>query len=247
MNCYTENGCNEVLLYELLDKHQNGDCQYQPKQCRGCLKPDILKKDLVKHEEQCDQIEIQCKTCNYVYKQKDKHDKTDCLNKQLALYEQRIKLLEEKGEKNMQTIKQLEERVYHQTRTQEKSDHESTDSSWLNGTWEGVAYQCYGFTGSKWKIVLRANATEGTFKIDYPTLGAGGHWILVENKGLMLMFREKITYGQGCSQNDIISIAKLGDGTALFRDFVHDASNLGNGLNDHVAFATLIKQYCPLH
>ncbi|CAF1191580.1 unnamed protein product [Didymodactylos carnosus] len=94
---------------------------------------------------------------------------------------------------------------------------------------------------------LRANATEGTFKIDYPTLGAGGHWTLVENKGLMLMFREKITYGQGCSQNDIISIAKLGDGTALFRDFVHDASNLGNGLNDHVAFATLIKQCCPLH
>lgn len=72
------NGCENILLYESLDKHQQEQCEYQIKLCRGCQKG-ILKKDLNDHEQICGHFEIECKRCSLVYKKKDQHEQLDCV------------------------------------------------------------------------------------------------------------------------------------------------------------------------
>ncbi|CAF1096024.1 unnamed protein product [Didymodactylos carnosus] len=105
------NGCDQVLLYELIEEHETNKCLDQMKQCRGCLK-NILKRDLDQHEATCDQIEIQCVKCSLIRKQNSKHDQFDCLSNKQVLLEQKIQQNEEQNKtlinKIQMAVKQLE-------------------------------------------------------------------------------------------------------------------------------------------
>ena len=97
-----QNGCNEVLLYESFEKHQE-QCEYQMKTCRGCQK-NRLKKDLNQHEQNCGEIQIGCKRCSLVYKQKEKHEKLDCIINMLDQSNKKIESLEKVVENLQQTV-----------------------------------------------------------------------------------------------------------------------------------------------
>ncbi|CAF0985793.1 unnamed protein product [Rotaria sp. Silwood1] len=81
---YESNGCNQVISYEGLDKHEI-ECGFQFQQCPGC-KSQIFKKDFDNHHNQCPSIELTCQDCKLVYKRNDtdrKHTDIICLKKQL--------------------------------------------------------------------------------------------------------------------------------------------------------------------
>ncbi|CAF4291423.1 unnamed protein product [Rotaria sp. Silwood2] len=102
-----QNGCKDILLYESLEKHQQEQCQYQMKICRGCQK-NILKKDLEQHEQNCGEIKIECKRCNLVYKQKEKHEQLDCLMNMLDRSNKKTESLEKLVENLQQSVQKLE-------------------------------------------------------------------------------------------------------------------------------------------
>ncbi|CAM4953960.1 unnamed protein product [Rotaria socialis] len=81
---YDSNGCEEIISYEALDKHEV-ECGFQLHRCSGC-QSEILKKDLNNHEINCEAIEIVCPDCRIVYKRGDAtkiHTETVCLKEQL--------------------------------------------------------------------------------------------------------------------------------------------------------------------
>ncbi|CAF1051250.1 unnamed protein product [Adineta steineri] len=104
------NGCNDILSYEFIEKHQNEQCQYKMKCCRGCQK-EILEKDLYQHERNCGKVRIECKRCNQVYKQKQKHEQLECLINMLDISNKKSKTLEKKIEHLDQYIHELETTV----------------------------------------------------------------------------------------------------------------------------------------
>ncbi|CAF1247441.1 unnamed protein product [Rotaria sordida] len=81
---YQPNGCNEVIPYEALEKHETM-CGYQLIKCTGCLS-EILKKDFSEHQLQCPLTVTTCADCKIVYKQNDvfkHHSDAICLREQL--------------------------------------------------------------------------------------------------------------------------------------------------------------------
>jgi hypothetical protein len=100
------NECTEVLLYESLEKHQEL-CQYQINTCRGCQK-NVFKKDLGQHEQNCGEMEIECKRCTLVYKQNEKHEQLDCLMNMMDLCNKKIESLEAVVKNLQQNVQQLE-------------------------------------------------------------------------------------------------------------------------------------------
>jgi hypothetical protein len=101
------NGCNEVLLYESLEKHQEEQCQYQMKTCRGC-QGKTLKRDLAQHEQNCGEIKIECKRCKLVYKQKEKHEQLDCIMNMLDQSNKKVESLEKVVENLQLNVHKLE-------------------------------------------------------------------------------------------------------------------------------------------
>jgi hypothetical protein len=101
------NGCNEVLLYESLEKHQNEQCQYQMKACRGCQK-NMLKKDLEKHEQICGEIQIECIRCKFVDKRKRTHEQFDCIMNMLDQNNKKLKVLEKVVKDSQLNIQKLQ-------------------------------------------------------------------------------------------------------------------------------------------
>ncbi|UJR10254.1 hypothetical protein I4U23_014464 [Adineta vaga] len=89
------NGCEEILSYESLEKHQNYGCQYKMKNCRGCQK-EMLEKDLNQHERTCGKVKIECQRCHRTYKQKRKHEQMECLINMLDTSNKRSEILEKK-------------------------------------------------------------------------------------------------------------------------------------------------------
>lgn len=100
------NGCEDILSYESLEKHQE-QCQYQIQNCRGC-QIKVLKRDLDQHEGSCGDMTVECKRCKLIYKQKEKHEQLDCLMAMVGESNKRIQSLENLVE-NLQThVKALE-------------------------------------------------------------------------------------------------------------------------------------------
>ncbi|CAF1253398.1 unnamed protein product [Didymodactylos carnosus] len=75
---YKTIGCNEILLYDTLEKHER-ECEYQPVQCQGC-KQNISKKNINEHKQQCEEIKIHCSECGTSYYRRDanNHDRFQC-------------------------------------------------------------------------------------------------------------------------------------------------------------------------
>ncbi|CAF5015778.1 unnamed protein product [Rotaria sp. Silwood1] len=66
---YQPNGCNEVVPYEALEKHEM-TCGYQIVKCTACLK-EILQKDLTEHQSQCQLNVTTFADFNIINKQND--------------------------------------------------------------------------------------------------------------------------------------------------------------------------------
>ncbi|CAF1927214.1 unnamed protein product [Rotaria magnacalcarata] len=101
------NGCDDILPYESLEKHQQEQCQYQMKICRGCQN-NVLKKDLDQHEQKCGEITIECKRCKLVYKKRETHEQLDCVMNMLNQSNKKIESLEKLVENLQQNVQKLE-------------------------------------------------------------------------------------------------------------------------------------------
>ncbi|CAF0981121.1 unnamed protein product [Adineta steineri] len=85
---YQPNGCNEVILYEALEKHEM-ICGYQLVKCTGCLL-EMLQKDLTEHQSKCASVLMTCEDCKIVCRQNDvltHHSDRICLREQLRQFQ----------------------------------------------------------------------------------------------------------------------------------------------------------------
>ncbi|CAF4253853.1 unnamed protein product, partial [Adineta steineri] len=77
---YQTNGCQEILPYEALDKHEIS-CGYQFTKCPGC-QLEVLKRDFPNHKESCELFPMTCEDCKFIYKRNEattKHTEAICL------------------------------------------------------------------------------------------------------------------------------------------------------------------------
>lgn len=91
-------GCQQILCYEQLEKHEEELCSYRIIQCLGC-KQNMFKEiyDNEQHLFKCIYIELQCMKCQSIFKRKDQHTQLDCMEKQIFLLKENINTLEEKS------------------------------------------------------------------------------------------------------------------------------------------------------
>ncbi|CAF0981752.1 unnamed protein product [Adineta steineri] len=85
---YQPNGCNEVISYEALEKHEM-ICGYQLVKCTGCLL-EMLQKDLTEHQSKCASVLMTCEDCKIVCRQNDvltHHSDRICLREQLRQFQ----------------------------------------------------------------------------------------------------------------------------------------------------------------
>lgn len=103
---------------------------------------------------------------------------------------------------------------------------------WLNGTWEGKAYQ----SNTKTSWTLKLTAQDNSYSIEYPSLSCGGNWYLVSQDSRTARFKERITYGADkCVDNGNVLIERIDPSQVAFRYTLPDST-------DVVASATLRKQ-----
>lgn len=85
---------------------------------------------------------------------------------------------------------------------------------WLDGVWEGAAYQ----TDTKTTWTVKFTARSNTYLIEYPSLSCGGQWVLMDKTSFRATFKEKITYGVGrCVDNGSIIVERVSDSQLSFR------------------------------
>lgn len=78
----------------------------------------------------------------------------------------------------------------------------------IDGIWTGSAYQ-YDVNES-WTIKFTCNSKEGTFLIEYPSLGCSGNLIIENISNNEIEFRENILNGSGtCNNNGVIKLKML--------------------------------------
>jgi hypothetical protein len=76
------NGCEILIPYEALEKHQLHECLFRLTQCSDCSEQ-ILFKDLQDHQnEDCSPKKLNCLKCNTNYQQKEGHQHFECLKQQ---------------------------------------------------------------------------------------------------------------------------------------------------------------------
>ncbi|UJR34214.1 hypothetical protein I4U23_021620 [Adineta vaga] len=93
-------GCQEILFYEQLEKHEEEFCRFRIIQCPGCKQnmfKEIFDKD--KHLLKCSYVKIKCTKCQGVFQRQDKHDQFDCMEGQICLLKQQLIVYEEKSSK----------------------------------------------------------------------------------------------------------------------------------------------------
>jgi hypothetical protein len=86
-------------------------------------------------------------------------------------------------------------------------------NGWLEGTWEGTAYQ----SNTKENWTLRLTAKNNQYRIEYPSLSCGGEWKPISHTRKIATFREKLTHGQGdCLDNVTVTIRRLSDTQIIY-------------------------------
>jgi hypothetical protein len=90
-------GCEEILYYEQLEKHEEEFCSFQIIQCPGC-KLNMFKEifDQDEHLLKCLYIEMECMKCQSIFKRKDQHDIIDCMEKRIYLLREDMFIFQEK-------------------------------------------------------------------------------------------------------------------------------------------------------
>lgn len=97
----------------------------------------------------------------------------------------------------------------------------STNTSWLDGVWEGSAYQTNANTS--WTIKLTVQ--NSTYFIEYPSLSCGGNWTLINQSVNTVEFKEKITYGgDHCTDDGNVIIERISDTQVRVKFFEPNSS-----------------------
>ena len=79
------NGCEMVISYEALEKHQVKECEYRLMGCPNCLQ-EMLVKDYQKHsDELCVSKRLTCLKCSTAYLQNEGHTERQCIGKQIDI------------------------------------------------------------------------------------------------------------------------------------------------------------------
>lgn len=95
--------------------------------------------------------------------------------------------------------------------------------AWIEGLWTGQGYQSIQRTDrpgaddyeSNWSIALTVE--QGEFKIDYPSLGCGGHWERKSGSDREIVFTEIITYGrERCIDRGKVTLGLVSRGALSF-------------------------------
>ena len=90
----------------------------------------------------------------------------------------------------------------------------NVNARWLDGVWEGAAYQINAKTTWTIKLTVQNN----TYFIEYPSLSCGGEWVLVDKGFSRTKFKEKITYGADrCVNDGEVTIERISDTQVAFR------------------------------
>jgi hypothetical protein len=91
-------GCQQILFYEQLEKHEEELCQYKIVRCPGC-KQDMFKElfDKSEHLLKCLYVELQCTKCESTFQRKDQHNQLNCMEKQICLLKQQLRTFQQKS------------------------------------------------------------------------------------------------------------------------------------------------------
>jgi hypothetical protein len=85
--------------------------------------------------------------------------------------------------------------------------------SWLNGVWEGKAFQ----TNSDQTWEMRLSARRGKFLIEYPSLNCSGEWKLIKVGRNTAQFRETIKDNtEDCEPTGNVYIRKLNNNQLMY-------------------------------
>ena len=91
---------------------------------------------------------------------------------------------------------------------------QSKNRPWLRDSWEGTGYQTDSDGESTWPMTLaikRSNSGRRTFSIEYPSLGCGGRWRLLNISGNKANFREELNHGQdACANKGLVMVERIG-------------------------------------
>jgi len=137
LNCENKiNGCNILIPYEALEKHQLKECQFRFIQCSNCLK-EILSKDFDIHQnELCLQIKSTCLKCSSIYYQKDGHSYLDCLKKQSQIIQEAM----DESKINPATIKQNFDKIMKLCKREQVNLDYATRTQLDNSTQDCINY-----------------------------------------------------------------------------------------------------------
>jgi hypothetical protein len=150
-------GCQKILLYEQLEKHEEDFCQYKIVQCPGC-KQNMFREMFEKNEHllKCLYMEFQCIKCQSIFQRKDKHDQFDCIEKQIYLLRENILIFQQKFSEILdiqrKKIEILDEKITVIGDIWGNDDDESIDIH-INSI--PTSSQLFSFRSMKtWKIIL---------------------------------------------------------------------------------------------
>jgi hypothetical protein len=82
--CNSSLGCEEILPYDLLEKHVNVECKYISKKCLRCRQM-VSAKDIDQHQNLCKSILVKCPNCQAFIKFEliDEHE-DECFQERLG-------------------------------------------------------------------------------------------------------------------------------------------------------------------
>lgn len=88
------------------------------------------------------------------------------------------------------------------------------DEKWVEGFWEGVAYQTA--PDKAWPVKL--SVQNNNYSIEYPALTCAGEWTLKDKKGRQVTFQERIVKGgTRCEDGGEIVLEKVSNSQLVFK------------------------------
>lgn len=95
----------------------------------------------------------------------------------------------------------------------------------LFGVWRGSAYQPDVKEG--WDIKVTHMEGDQNYIIDYPSIGCGGYWHLINSNARLLTFKEELTYGRGtCNDGGTIVLEMTNDHNFKYKFYYPDKNTL---------------------
>ncbi len=83
-------GCDLIIHYEGLEKHQLNQCLYRTIQCSDCSKEMIFNDYEIHQQQFCEAKSLTCLKCSLTYFLREGHTQSQCLLQQISTIEQKL-------------------------------------------------------------------------------------------------------------------------------------------------------------